>query len=90
MSTSENVLRVICKHVAANYKDIVGIEIDQIEFHQNMDADFYENSLELIYPWVINKYPGIDIRGRKLNEDFLRILDEELLSRMMRKWAYIS
>jgi hypothetical protein len=89
-STTENVLKVICQHVAANYKDIVGVDIDQIEFQQNMDADFYNDSLVKIVDWIEKKYPGYDVTSNKINEKFLNILDEELFKRMYRNWAYIN
>lgn len=88
-ANEQAVLKSIAKDVAYRYKEVVGIGIDQIEFHQNMDASFYDESLKKIYKFIDKKFPGIDVVSGKASSEFKNMLDEELFKRMMSDWAYM-
>lgn len=88
-ANEQAVLKSIARDVAYRYKEVVGIEIDEIEFHQNMDASFYEDSLKKIYKFINKKFPGIDVVSDKVNTEFKNMLDQEMFRTMMKDWSYM-
>jgi len=64
MALSKRDLKRIAEEVFSNFESITGVSLEQVTFHQAMDADFVEETVYMVDEWVKEQYPGVDIFGR--------------------------